>query len=814
MQYGHFDDKKREYVIETPQTPYPWINYLGSEKYFAMMSQTSGGYSFYQDARLRRITRWRYNNVPVDMGGRYFYIRHDDGDIWTPSFMPMRSELQAYECRHGLDYTRITSRRNDLECSQLSFVPTGVDGEIHRLTLTNHADTAQSFKVFSFIEFCLWDALDDQTNFQRNLSLAEMEIVGSAIYHKTEYRERRNHYAFYWTDADIVGFDTDRDTFLGMYRGFGDARVPKSGQPGNSIASGWSPIASHAVEVSLQPGESRDITFLLAYVENPEDEKWEAPGVINKSRAEALQSRFAKPGAVDEAFAELRAKWDRILSVMSVEMDDEKFGRMVNIWNPRQVMATFNLSRSASYFESGIGRGMGFRDSNQDLLGFVQFDAERSRERLLDLAATQFEDGGSYHQFQPLTKRGNDASGTNFNDDPMWMILAAANYIKETGDFDVLDVDVPFNNNPETSGTLLEHLKRSFYHVVGNRGPHGLPLIGRADWNDCLNLNSGSTEPGESFQTGPNRRDGKTAESVLIAGLFCAIGPEYAELCRRKGLVSDAEAAEKALADMRDAVMQHGWDGKWFTRAYDADGGKVGSTQCEEGKIFIEPQGFCVMGGLGVDDGRAVQALDSAAEYLDSDHGMVLLQPAYTKFNPKLGEISTYPPGYKENAGIFCHNNPWIIIAETVVGRGDRAFDLYRKIAPAYREEISDIHRMEPYVFAQMIAGKDAPRHGEAKNSWLTGCAAWTYLAATQYILGIRPDYDGLRVDPCVPSDWKHFTVTRKFRGCEITIEVDNSSGVMKGVSSLEIDGKTIDGNIIPADALASPKLNVKAIMS
>ncbi len=814
MQFGHFDDKNREYVIETPETPYPWINYLGSEKYFAMMSQTSGGYSFYQDARLRRITRWRYNNVPVDMGGRYFYIRHDAGDTWTPSFMPMRSKLQSYECRHGLDYTRITSRRNNLECCQLSFVPIGVDGEIHRLTLTNHADKAQPFNVFSFIEFCLWDALDDQTNFQRNLSLAEMEVVGSAIYHKTEYRERRNHFAFYWTDADIVGFDTDRDAFLGMYHGFDDPQVPMSGQPGNSIASGWSPIASHAVKVNLQPGESRDITFLLAYVENPEDDKWEAPGIINKSRAEALQARFAQSGAVDEAFEKLRAKWDTTLSVMSVDMADKKFSRMVNIWNPRQVMATFNLSRSASYFESGIGRGMGFRDSNQDLLGFVQFDSQRSRERLLDLAATQFEDGGSYHQFQPLTKRGNDASGSNFNDDPMWMILAAAAYVKETGDFDVLDVDVPFNNTPETSATLLEHLKRSFYHAVNNRGPHRLPLIGRADWNDCLNLNSGSTEPGESFQTGPNRRDGKTAESVLIAGLFCAIGPEYAELCRRKGLDSDAEAAEKALADMRDAVMQHGWDGKWFMRAYDADGGKVGSNECEEGKIFIEPQGFCVMAGLGVDDGRAIQALDSAAEHLDSEHGMVLVQPAYTRFDPKLGEISTYPPGYKENAGIFCHNNPWVIIAETIMGRGDRAFDLYRKIAPAYREEISEIHRMEPYVFAQMIAGKDAPRHGEAKNSWLTGCAAWTYIAATQYILGIRPEYDGLRVDPCIPSDWKQFTVTRRFRNCEITIEVDNSSSIMKGVNRLEIDGKAIDGNLIPADALTASKLNVKAIMS
>ncbi|MFW6286521.1 MAG: GH36-type glycosyl hydrolase domain-containing protein [Candidatus Sumerlaeota bacterium] len=816
MRFGHFDDKNREYVIETPQTPFPWINYLGSERYFAMLSQTSGGYSFFRDARLRRITRWRYNNVPVDDGGRYFYIHEENGDTWTPSFMPMRSELDAFECRHGLDYSRITSRRKGLEVEQLSFVPLGVDGEIHRLSLQNQSSATRKFTLFSFIEFCLWDALDDQTNYQRNYSLAEMEIDGSAIYHKTEYRERRNHYAFYWTDAEIAGFDTDRDSFLGMYHGFHNPQVPISGQAKNSVASGWAPIASHAVEVELAPGEERKITFLLAYIENPQNEKWESPGVINKTRARALQEHFADPEAVDEAFDLLKQKWDNTLSVLSVDMADEKFRRVVNTWNPRQVMATFNLSRSASYFESGIGRGMGFRDSNQDLIGYVQFDPQRSRQRLLDLAATQFEDGGSYHQFQPLTKRGNDASGTNFNDDPMWMILSTACYIKETGDFAILDEDVPFNNNPETSGTLLEHLKRSFYHIVDNRGPHGLPLIGRADWNDCLNLNSGSTEPGESFQTGPNRRDGQTAESVLIAGLFCAIGPEYAELCRRKGLDDDAKAAEKALDEMRAAVMEHGWDGDWFLRAYDADGGKVGSQECAEGKIFIEPQGYCVMAGLGVEDGRAERALDSAARWLDTEHGMMLVQPAYTAYDPKLGEISSYPPGYKENAGIFCHNNPWVIIAETVLGRGDRAFDLYRKIAPAYREAISETHRIEPYVFAQMIAGKDAPRHGEAKNSWLTGCAAWTYVAATQHILGIRPEYDGLRVDPCIPSDWSGFTVRRKFRGKAVVIRVENPESVCKGIRKLSVDGREIDGNIVPVSTLESgaDTIEVHAVMA
>jgi cellobiose phosphorylase len=466
-------------------------------------------------------------------------------------------------------------------------------------------------------------------------------------------------------------------------------------------------------------------------------------------------------------------------------------------------MVTFNMSRSASYFETGIGRGMGFRDSNQDLLGFVHLVPERARQRIIDIASTQFPDGSAYHQYQPLTKRGNNDIGSGFNDDPLWLILGVAAYLKETGDWGILDEPVPFDNEPGTEVPLFEHLTRSFDFTVQNRGPHGLPLIGRADWNDCLNLNCFSTEPGESFQTTENQAGG-VAESVFIAAMFVHIGPEYAELAERRGLTDVAARARTEIEAMRAAVLKHGWDGEWFLRAYDFYGNPVGTDAKPEGKIWIEPQGFAVMAGIGVDptdpaspESPAVRALDSVREHLATPHGMVLQHPAYTSYQIELGEVSTYPPGYKENGGIFCHNNPWVIIGETVLGRGERAFDYYRRITPAYREDISDVHRLEPYVYAQMIAGKEAVRHGEAKNSWLTGTAAWNFVAVSQYLLGVRPEHDGLVVDPQIGPDVPSFSVTRVARGARYEITVTNG-GAPGARGRLVVDGAAVEGSTVP----------------
>ena len=813
--FGYFDDARREYVITDPATPWPWINYLGNEDFFSLISNTAGGYTFCKDAKFRRITRYRYNGVPMDNGGRYFYI-NDNGTVWSPGWKPCKTPLDFYECRHGMSYTRITGAKDGIEASVLFFVPLHTWAEVQKLTLRNTSSQTRRFKLYSFTEWCLWNAATDMENFQRNFSTGEVEVDGSVIYHKTEYKERRNHYAFYSVNAPVDGFDTDRETFIGLYNEFRDPQNVVAGVASGSIAHGWSPIASHYIEVELAPGESKDYVFLLGYVENAQDEKFvsdadgalvsDVPGllhsgsspIINKAKAQALIASFDTAAKVDAAFSELNAYWDGLLDIYSVRSPEEKLDRMVNIWNQYQCMVTFNMSRSASFFESGIGRGMGFRDSNQDLVGFVHQIPERARERIIDIASTQFPDGGCYHQYQPLTKRGNNDIGGGFNDDPMWLIFGTVAYIKETGDFSILDEPVPFDNEPGSEVSLMEHLRISFDHVVNNLGPHMLPLIGRADWNDCLNLNCFSWDPNESFQTTENKTEGSQAESLMIAGLFVVCGRDYVELCRERGLETEADRAQKLVDNMVEAVKKHGWDGDWYLRAYDYFGRKIGSRENEEGQIFIESQGWCSMAGIGLEEGMVQKALDSVKERLDCEHGIVLNNPAFTRYFVEYGEISSYPAGYKENAGIFCHNNPWVIIGETVLGRGDYAWEYFRKICPSYTEENSALHKVEPYVYSQMIAGKDAAKPGEAKNSWLTGTAAWNWYAITQYILGIKPAYNGLEIDPCICSQWKEYTVRRRFRGGIYEITIQNPDGVCKGVRELLLDGQPVEGNLIP----------------
>jgi cellobiose phosphorylase len=797
MKFGYFDDHKREYVITNPQTPWPWINYLGNEDFFSLISNTAGGYSFYKDAKFRRLTRYRYNNVPMDSGGRYFYIK-EGKTIWSPGWKPCKTPLDKYECRHGMNYTSILGEKNGVSAKVLFFVPLKTWAEVQKVTLNNYSSEVKNLKLFSFAEWCLWNAASDMENFQRNFSTGEVEIEDSVIYHKTEYKERRNHYAYYSVNTPVTGFDTDRETFFGLYNGFELPQVVADGNPTNTTAHGWSPIASHCIEITLQPGESKDLIFVLGYVENAEEEKWESKNVINKSKAKETIARFDTAEKVEIAFAALCAYWDDLLSIYQVKSGDEKLDRMVNTWNQYQCMITFCFSRSASYFESGIGRGMGFRDSNQDLIGFVHQVPERARERIIDIASTQFPDGGCYHQYQPLTKKGNNDIGGGFNDDPMWLILGTVSYIKETGDFSILDEMVPFDNDAGIAKSLFDHLTVSFNHVINNLGPHGLPLIGRADWNDCLNLNCFSNDPNESFQTTENKSAGSKAESLMIAGLFVLYGKDYVELCKKLGKNEEAARAQTEIGKMILSVTKHGWDGEWFLRAYDFYGNKIGSRENEEGKIFIESNGFCTMAGIGREEGMCTKALDSVKENLDTEFGIVLNNPAFTKYYIEYGEISSYPAGYKENAGVFCHNNPWIMIGETGIGRGDQAWEYYKKICPAYLEDISELHKTEPYVYAQMVAGKDSFKPGEAKNSWLTGTASWNFYTISQYILGIQPGYDGLKINPCIPKKWNGFEVTRKFRGSTYNIQVINENHVNKGVVRVTIDGAICTSNLIP----------------
>ena len=828
--YGFFDDDSREYVITNPKTPLPWINYLGSSDFFRLISNTAGGYCFYKDAKLLRLTRYRYNNSPADCGGHYFYIK-DGETVWNPGWQPTQTPLDSYTCRHGLGYTVFASSKNGVAARQEVFVPVGDPCEVTRLTLANESETEKTLDLFSYVEFCLWNAMDDMSNFQRNFSIGEVEVSGSRIYHKTEYRERRNHFAVFAVNKEIAGFDTSRDDYVGLYSGAGAPQAVLEGKSRNSIAHGWAPVGSHHLVFTLAPGESVSVIFVLAYCENPADEKFEAPGVIRKAPADALFAKYRTDEQVDAALNALAEYWDDLLSRFRINSSDEKLDRLVNIWNPYQCMVTFNMSRSASYYESGLGRGMGFRDSCQDLLGFVHLIPERARERILDIANTQFADGSTYHQYQPLTKRGNMDVGSGFNDDPLWLIAGTSAYIRETGDFSILDEPCTFNNSDADTAPLLEHLRRSFRYTAEHKGPHGLPLIGRADWNDCLNLNCFSTEPGESFQTtGPS--EGPVAESVFIAGMFVKYGNEYADLLDCLSTYQEAAAVRKETTDtaaapaetrdkaavlrkeaaavreevsaMEAAVLDAGWDGSWFVRAYDAFSNPVGSHVCDEGQIFIEPQGMCVMAGIGKETGEAAAALKSVEERLECEYGIMLLQPAYTVYHPELGEITSYPPSYKENAGIFCHNNPWIACAEAVMGHGQRAFDVFKKTCPMYLEDRVNIRRTEPYAYCQMVAGMDAATPGEGKNSWLTGTAAWTFTCISQYILGIQPTLNGLQIDPCMPPDVKGFHIDRKFRGAVYHIDVDNTAGVEHGVVSLTVNGAVVEGTVIPAGTPAA----------
>lgn len=816
MRYGHFDDAAREYVVETPATPLPWINYLGNENFFSLISNTGGGYSFYKDAKLRRITRYRYNNVPADTGARNYYITRMSADgtperTWSPTFMPSRTPLDSYRCRHGIGYTVFEASLDGIASSLTAFVPLHMPSEVNRLTLTNTTDRPVTLEVTGAIEWCLWNAADDASNFQRNFSTGEVEVEhdgeSTLLYHKTEFKERRNHYAFFGVNHPAIGFDTSRDAFLGRFNGWDSPQVIIQGRAYNSIAHGWAPIAAPRVRVELAPGASQSLVFVLGYIEvNPAD-KWENAadpakvGVINKRPAHELFVRLDTDEQVEAALANLNAYWRDLLSIYRVESEDDKLDRMVNIWHQYQCMVTFNMSRSASYYESGTGRGMGFRDSNQDLLGFVHLVPERARERILDIAATQLPDGSAWHQYQPLTKRGNADIGGGFNDDPLWLVASTYAYLTETGDADILAQPVPFDNETGSERPLLDHLRRSIRFTMTHLGPHGLPLIGRADWNDCLNLNCFSSEPDESFQTSENNDTG-VAESVLIAGMFVLYGRQYAEILERFGsacgmsaaeVTTEAETVRQAADHMNDVTESAGWDGEWFLRAYDAYSRPVGSHADAEGQIFIEPQGMCVMAGIGLDSGKAAQALRSVRDRLTCDWGTAILAPAYSTYRIELGEISSYPRGYKENGGIFCHNNPWISIANAIAGNDEEAFEVYRRTCPAYVEDRSHVRRTEPYVYCQMVAGPEAPTTGEGKNSWLTGTAAWAFVNVSQYLLGVAPTFDGLRIEPHLPERFRKLTVTRVFRGVTYTIRMTHT-----GSRSMTVDGRPVAGTVVP----------------
>lgn len=807
MKYGYFDDRQCEYVITEPKTPTPWINYLGNQSFYSLVSNTGGGFSYFCDAKLMRITRYRYNSLPLDLDGKYIFIK-DETDVWNPTFKPTQTKLDLYECHVGMGYNIFVGKKNGLTAKIRNFVPLDAPCEVQELTITNETDRERKIQLYSYVEWCLWDAIDDMSNFQRNLNIGEMMVEDSAIYHLTEYRERRRHFAFYVVNSEIQGYDVNRDSFVGAYRSLENPQAIENGRCSNSSFVDGYPIAAHQIDVTLQPGETKTYVYMLGYVENEKGQKWESDGVVNREKAKALQDAYLNPERVETEFQKLREYWMQLLGNYQVSTKDEHINRMVNIWNQYQCVTTFRVCRTASFYESGLGRQIGFRDSCQDLLGFIHVSTEEAKERLLNIAAIQKEDGSAYHQYQPLTKKGNVDIGTGFNDDPLWLVAAISAYLRETGDFSLLKEVVPYADS-EQEDTIFAHMKKAFEYITEHLGPHGLPQIGRADWNDCLNLNCSSEEPGESFQiTGPS--EGPIAESVFIAGMYVKYGKEYANILRALDMETEALRVDRLIEQMEHAINTAGWDGEWFVRAYDAQGNKVGSNSCEEGKIYIEPQGFCVMGGVGIENGKAEKALSSVKKYLDTPYGIMLHQPPYTKYHVELGEITSYPPGAKENGSVFCHSNPWVVIAETMLDHGEQAMEYYYQLCPSVLEKISEVHKTEPYVYSQTVAGKDSKLYGSARNSWLTGTASWSFVSISQYILGIYPDLEGLQIRPCVPSGFGDFTVVRYCRGKKYNIFFKEAVDYSEQEGKLLFNGKDMKACILPwEEALESNEVIV-----
>jgi cellobiose phosphorylase len=773
MEYGYFSQNNKEYIIVRPDTPTPWINYLSNSEYCAIISNTAGGYSFHIDPRERRILRYRYNNVPMDRPGRYLYIRDNkSGDYWSPTWQPVFKKLSAYECRHGLGYTKISSSYSDIEAEVTYFVPLDENLEIWMLTLRNTSSEEKELTVFSYAEFCLWQAEFDQTDLQSIQFRGVAKYEEDAIFH--HFFNPYTGYAFFASNGTITGYDCNREKFIGLYHSESNPLAVERGQCFNSESLGGNPIAATSNLVKLGPGETKTIIFILGVAKE-------------KSEAKKYIQKFKKKTSVDAEFQKLREYWDAYLSNFQVDAPDKEFNTMINVWNQYQCKTTFDWSRYVSLYETGIGRGIGFRDCNQDALGVVHALPKRVRQRILDLAKNQFEDGHVYHLYFPLTGEGGFPYYTKekmkfFSDDHLWLILSVCEYIKETGDITILNENVKFVEG--SSASLYEHLKRSINFTLNHMGNHGLPLLGTADWNDPQNL------------PGPNN----AAESVFTAMLFHKALLELTELCRECNQEKDAQKFAAMADKIKTHVNEIAWDGEWYIRAFDDSGNPVGSSKRKEGKIYLNAQSWAVISQIAPKE-RAIQCMNSAKKHLDTKYGLMLLAPAYSRYYPEIGDLTSYVPGLKENASIWSHANAWAILAECMLGRGDQAYEYYKKLAPTTKNKIADIHQTEPYVYAQTIAGKDHPNFGMARNSWLTGTASWMMKVATNWILGVRPQYNGLLIDPCIPKTWASFKVIRHFRNAIYEIQVENPNHVSKGIKNVIVDGKQLKDNLLPSFA-------------
>ncbi|MGQ9478961.1 MAG: GH36-type glycosyl hydrolase domain-containing protein [Thermoproteota archaeon] len=795
--YGYFDEETGEYVITRPDTPSPWINYIGQGGYGGIVSNTAGGYSFDRDPRSRRITRYRYNSVPQDQPGHYIYLRDmKTGEFWSPTWQPVCRKLDSYECRHGPGYTRISSRHRGIEASVLFFVPPNPPDpecpvELHVLRLRNTDNTTRRIGVWTYEEFSYWDAPLDLTNMDWGQQIVSSSFRNGIIVNGVQFRPTRTFFA---SSLPPDGYDTSREVFTGSYGDLSRPQVVVTGRPFFSRASRGNNIGSLCHFIELKPGEERVVVYILGITDKP--------SVIMD-----IVKHYSDLKNVEKAFEDLRRNWSDYLGKLQVETPDREMNAMINFWNAIQCRANLCWSRFVSLYDTGLGRGMGTRDSAQDTLGTIHNDPKHARRVLKMLWRLQFIDGHTWHQVLPLTGEGGPGLAAEapekpqwFSDDHLWLVLATCNYLRETGDLIFLDEKIPYQDGEEE--TVWQHIMRAVGFTLGKRGPHGLPLIGFADWDDTMNLDHGV----------------ERAESVWTGMLFCRVMLDLAELCDHMGRKGDAERFRQLHKDMAETINRVAWDGEWYARAFDDEGRPVGVRGEKYHWISLIPQAWVAIGELG-DSERARKALESALRMLNTPLGLRLMRDPFNSKKEdedsvdfeslrRFGGTATYPPGLKENGGIFNHANTWAIVAAAKLGLGDIAYQLYREILPLRRRDM-DTLRTEPYVYSQNLAAPEHPEYGRARNSWLTGTASWVYVAATQWILGIRPAFQGLRISPCIPESWNSFKAKRVFRGVTYNISVRR---IGRGNRiSIKVDGKTVPGDVVPLpENLSSVNVDVE----
>ena len=797
MRFGYFDDKNKEYVVERPDTPRSWSNYLGSTEYGAIITNNAGGYSFYKSAAQGRFTRLRFNVIPMDQPGRYFYIHDKESKkYWSASWQPVGKSLKKYksECRHGTAYTKISSEYSSIKTETLYFVPLGKTYECWHLKIKNTGRKKRKLSVFTYVEYANnWNLSQDMVNLQYSQYILKMNVVDNIIDHGTnvhmpsmpEHFEddgQGRHTFLAIAGASVKGFDTDREVFLGPYRTYTNPIVVKEGKCKNSIAVGDNGCGVLQVDVDLKKGESKELIVLMGI------------GAANVEGKNAVLE-VGKPTKVKKEFKKLKDYWHSRLEGITAKTPDKEFNSMLNMWNPYNSMMTYTWSRAASLIYTGERDGLGYRDTVQDMLGVLHLIPDDIRKRLELMITGQVSTGGAMPVVKPFShKPGNEKAPDEEeyrSDDCMWLFNTIPAYVKETGDISFYEKILPYADKGED--TVLGHLRRAIQFNLDHSGTHGLPSGLSADWNDCLVL-------------------GYEGETIFVAFQLRYALKTYIEICELLSKPEEIKWAEDHLKTLDENLEKYAWDGEWYLRAYSDDGLKFGSKENDEASIFLEPQPWAVISGHTTKE-QSEKLLDVVKDHLLTDYGLMINDPPVEKTDPKVIKSRLFNKGMKENASIFNHTQSWVIIAETLLGRGNQAYDYYRRFMPSAYNTKAELREIEPYVYSQFTHSKYSPRYGASRLPWLTGTASWAYYTATQFILGIQPDYSGLRIDPCIPSKWKEMKITRKFRNKIFNITIKNKNGAQKGVKKIILNDKRMEGNLIPVELMKDNNNVVVVIM-